>query len=96
MVRNADADRYVIPDPAVCIHSTQARTGVLTLATYARLVRWTVGIDDTLRTAVRRGADHVGKTVTLALLAKPSWCKTVGTARVRLARILLGDIRFGG
>ena len=81
----------MVPDSAVSIDSTQSRTGVLTLAADARLVRRAVRVHDTLRPAVGWGADHLGEARTLAALSYyPRWI-AVWTTRVWITRV---DIFF--
>ena len=65
----ADADRNMVPHIAVSVDTAEARTGVLTLAADARLVRRAVRVHDTLRPAVGWGADHLGEARTLAALS---------------------------
>ena len=49
----------MVPNPAVGVDTTQPGTRVLALSADAGHVRGTVGVDDALWPAVRRGADHV-------------------------------------
>ena len=57
-----NADGNVISHVALGVDPAQAGTRVLTLAVDAGLVRGAVGVDDTLRPAVGRGADHFRQT----------------------------------
>ena len=62
ITRLTDAVRDVIPHVTVCIPSTQARTRVDTSLIFACLVSGTVGMVDTLGSAVGRRANHAGQT----------------------------------
>ena len=53
-----NADRNMIPNSAVCIDTTQTRTGVLAFSANASKCRGTIRIDNTFWSAVRRGTNH--------------------------------------
>ena len=82
-----DADGDMAPHATVGIDTTDARTGVLALAVDAGPVQWAVGVDDTLRPAVGRRADHLPQAGALALAPDGPRRVAVGTAGVRLARV---------
>ena len=46
--------RNMVPHPAVCVHTTEARTGVLALSVDTSSVCGAVSIDHTLRSAIGR------------------------------------------
>ena len=77
----------MVPHLAPGVHPAQAGTRVLTLAVDAGLVRGAVGVDDTLRPAVGRGADHFRQAGALATVADGSWWVGVGSTRVGHARV---------
>ena len=77
----------MVPHPAVGIDATQAGTRVLTLSTDAGLVRGTVGVYDTLRPAVGRGADHFRQAGALASFPNSSGRVGVGSTRIRITGI---------
>ena len=82
-----DADGDMAPHATVGIDTTDAGTGVLALAVDAGPVLGAVGVDDTLRPAVGRSADHLPQAGTLAPVADGPRRVAVGTAGVRLARV---------
>ena len=51
--------RNMVPHPAVCIHTTEARTGVLAFSVDARSVCGAVCIDQTLRSAIGWASNHL-------------------------------------
>ena len=85
-----DTDRDVISDPTEGVCAAQPWTGVQTLAVDARLVLGTVRVHDTLWPAVGGRSYHFRQTGAVAAVADLSGRVAVGTARVRLARVVGG------
>ena len=78
---------HMVSDTAVGIDAAQSGTRVLALAVDARLVRGTVGINNTLWSTVWRRANHFRKTWTLAPFSYYSGRVAIWSAWVRITRI---------
>lgn len=84
--RFARTDRLVVDDAALGVESARAGAGVDAFLVHARLVRRAVAVDDALRTAVGRRADHSGQTVALGPVVH-RFARAVRTARRWHARV---------
>ena len=78
----------VVPHSAVRPSATETRAGVQTLPGDTGKLRVTVRVEDTLRPTVRRRAQHVWQTGTLAPVSYHSRSSCIGTAGVWITRIL--------
>ena len=87
----ADTNGNMVSDSAVGIDAAEARTRVLALSADAGLVRRTVRVDDTLRAAVWRRANHLWQAGALALAIKLSGRVRIWTTRVGDAWILFNN-----
>ena len=84
----ADTDWNMVPDSAVGIDATQARTGVLTSKVGTGQFLGAVRVDHTLMSAVWWRSNHISQAGALAPVTNLSWQVAVGTTWVRITRVL--------
>ena len=87
----ADTNWNMVPNSAVGIDSTQARTRILALAGNAGKLWRAVRVDDALWSAVGRRAQHSRQTAALASLSNNLWLVAVGTAGIGITGINSND-----
>ena len=87
----ADTNGNMVSNSAVGIDAAEARTRVLAFSVDAGLVRRTVRVDDTLRAAVWRRANHLRQAGAAALAANVPRRVAVGPTRVGHTRVLHDD-----
>ena len=79
----------IVLDSAVCLDATQTRTRVLASPCDARQLRGTFRVDHTLRSAVRRHANHIWLAVADAPIPHNLWWHEVAATRVWIAGVCL-------
>ena len=89
----AAALRNMVPHPAVCVHTTETRTGVLALSVDARSLCGAIGIDQTLRSAIGWASNHLRQARALTTVSDLPRRIAVWTAWVRITGIV-GHHRF--
>ena len=69
----ANTDWYVVPDPAVGIDTTQARTRINTFLLSTSLVLRTILVEYTLRSTVGSGSNHARQTGAVTSISIIPW-----------------------
>ena len=78
----------MVPDSAVGVHTTEARTGVLALSVDARSVCGAIGIDQTLRSAIGWASNHLRQAGALTAVSNLPRRIAIGTTRVGVTGII--------
>ena len=85
----ADTNGHMVPDPAVGIDATEARAGILALSGDASKFLGAVGVDNTLRSAVRRRSDHFSHACAATIPPIISGRQAVWTTRIGITGVFL-------
>ena len=88
-----DADRNMVSHPACGMDATQTRAGVNTSLTFTSKLDGAVVVENALRAAVWRTADHVWLAGAVTAIPLSSWRIRVWATRVGVAGVFLYNWR---
>ena len=87
----ADANWNMVPNPACCMDATQPRARVNTLLIFTRQFCWAVIVEDTLRMAVWRTANHIWLAGAVTAIPLSSWGIRIWSTGVGVAGVFFND-----